>query len=230
MSTAAGIPGRWRPDPMTVAVAVLVLLAELAFVTVYVQAGRIGVARPLVAFVVPFVWINLSLLVFAFVRPSPDGGRRWPAAAISAGYFAVLAVAGGVFVFGAAGTSGGRVVLSLVPGWSPLFVLPGDPATLVVIPFKVIGYVALTYLVYVTVRDASGALVGGLVGIFSCVSCTFPVVAAVVSSLVGGGGALGAAYSNSYLLSTVVFAVTVALLSWRPSIGGFGPLERLRPG
>lgn len=225
MSTAASRHRLWPPDPMIVAVAALVLLAETAFVVVHVQTFGVGVTRPLVAFGVPFVWINASLLAVAVVRPGPDAGRRLPAAIVAGGYLAVLAVAGGLVTWGPAGTGGPRVILQAVPGWSPLVVVPGAVLNLVVLPWKAIGYLALAFLVYVTVRDASGALVGGLVGLFSCVSCTFPVIAAILSSLAGGGGAAATvAYSNSYLLSTAVFVVTVGLLAWRPSAGALRAL------
>lgn len=228
MTTPATVLERWRPDPMTVAVAALILLGELAFVTAYLQVHGTLISDPVLAVGVPFVWLNLSFLVFAVVRPrSEAGSRRWLAAAIATGYFAVLAVAGGVLVFGNAGGSEVRVLWDRVPGWSPLVVVPGDPATLVVVPFKLVGYLALTYLVYVTVRDAPGALVGGVVGLLSCVSCTFPIVAGIVSSVAGGGAMAAAVYGNSYLLSTVVFAVTVGLLAWRPAVGS---LQWLRPG
>lgn len=227
MSTEPGRVGRWRPDPMTVAVAVLVVFAELAFLTAYLQVNGAGVTDPVLAIGVPFVWVNLSLLVAAFVRPAPDAGRRLPAVAIAAGYFLVLAVAGGVLLAGDGSAFSWRVQLGLVPGWSPLVVATGGPLTVAVIPFKLTGYLALTYLVYVTVRDASGALVGGLLGLFSCVSCTLPIIAGIVSTLAGGSAFAATAYSNSYVLSTVVFAVTVGLLAWRPTVGSLrGVLDR----
>lgn len=211
---------RSNVDPMTVAVAGLVLLAEIAFVLVALRSGSVIVADPLLVLGVPFVWINLSLLVFAFVRPAHAGDRRLPAVAVATGYFAVLAVAGGLLVWNGAGSAGVRTTLQGVPGWIPLIVAGTGPLTLVVVPFKVVGYSALAYLVYVTVRDASGAVVGGLLGLLSCVSCTLPVIAALVAGFAGGAGAAAAtAYSNSYLLSTVVFAVTVGLLVWRPTVG-----------
>jgi len=228
--TATGARSRpgWRPDPMTVAFAALVLLAEFAVAVVAVQSGNTVLTRPLFAFGVPFVWINGSLLAFAFVRPGPDAGRRLPAVGVAAAYFVVLAALGGLLTWGGPGGASFRVTLAGIPGWVPMVVVGGDVVNLVIVPFKLLGYLALTYLVYVTVREASGALVGGVLGLFSCVSCSLPIVAALVSGLAGGGGAAAtAAYSNSYTLSTVVFAVTVALLAWRPSVGD---LRRLRNG
>jgi len=214
----------WPPDPMTVAIGALVLLAELAFALVALESSGTILTRPLFAFGVPFVWINGSLLAFAFVRPGPDAGRRLPAVGVAVAYFGILVALGGLLTWGGPGGSGLRVTLQGIPGWVPLVIVGGSVVNLVIVPFKLIGYLALAYLVYVTVRDASGALVGGVLGLFSCVSCSLPIVAALVSGLAGGGtAAWTAAYSNSYLLSTVVFAVTVALLAWRPSVGSLRP-------
>ena len=225
MTATGGAAARvGRIDPMVLAIGALVLLAEAAFTAVAIASNAIVVTRPLFVIGVPFVWINLSLLVFAFVRPAPDAGRRWPAAVVAGGYFAVLAVAGGLLVWSEAGGVGLRATIQGVPGWIPLIVGVAGPLSVVLVPFKVVGYVALAYLVYVTVRDASGAVVGGVLGLLSCVSCTFPVIAALVSGFAGGAGAAAAAaYSNSYLLSTVVFAVTVGLLVWRPTAGDLRP-------
>ncbi|MCF2206250.1 hypothetical protein KVP02_00980, partial [Halobacterium salinarum] len=67
-----------------------------------------------------------------------------------------------------------------------------------------------------TLADAEASLVGGLVGVFTCVSCTLPVVAAVVSSLAGGAVAVGTASALSSDAATAVFVLAVGLLAWRP--------------
>jgi hypothetical protein len=108
-------------------------------------------------------------------------------------------------------------LVGLPPGWSPSLIYTGELLHLVVLPYKVIGYVALAYLVYKTALDASSAIFGGVVGIFSCVSCSFPLIAGLVTGI-GGGSLAAATAQSSYLLSTVVFVVTVGLLYWQPSI------------
>jgi hypothetical protein len=49
----------------------------------------------------------------------------------------------------------------------------------------------------------------------SCVSCTLPVLAALVSG-VAGGSVTAVATGFSYDLSTLVFVASVGLLYWRP--------------
>jgi len=94
----------------------------------------------------------------------------------------------------------------------------GSYVNLVLMPFKVFGYLVLATLVYATVIEATKNMLSGVVGLFSCVSCTFPVLAALASGFFGSSSAVAAAvYSQSYGLSTAVFVLTVALLLWRPS-------------
>lgn len=219
MSTAQRFADRWLPGPGTVAIAVAILLAEGLLATAYVALARPGITRPLMVVLVPFVWLNCSLFVFWRIRPAATSARRSPAALVAVAYFLLLAVLGGVVGAGGGTASGLDVVWRLFPGWAPFLFYDGAVVNVLVVPFKLVGYLTLTYLVYVTAVDAAGALVGGVVGLFSCVSCTFPLIAGLLTSLTGGGGAAAAAvYGNSYLLSTAVFAVTVGLLTWRPSM------------
>jgi hypothetical protein len=199
----------------------LVLTTEFLLVVGYVLVFGVTV-RDWTLFAVPFVWINVG--GWAILRTVPtsasDRDRRL-AKLLAAGYFLVLAYFGGLVAFeGAPITTFSVNVVGIPPGWSPAVIYSGDAVNVVLLPYKVIGYLALAYLVYATALDASNALAGGLVGIFSCVSCSFPVIAGVVTGIAGGGGALAAATTEwTYLLSTLVFVVTVALLYWRPSLG-----------
>ena len=217
---------RVRPDGETLAWLGLVITTEFLLVITYILAFNVQV-RDWTLFVVPFVWLNVAGWAVYHTTPArASASKRRVAAAVAAGYFLLLAYFGGVVALGSASHSGTLSVslFGLPPGWSPSIIYTGELLHLVVLPYKVLGYVALAYLVYATALDAAGALVGGLVGVFSCVSCSFPLIAGVMTGIVGGGSALAAATAqSSYLISTVVFVVTVSLLYWRPSIvGAFG--------
>ncbi len=217
--------GQRLPTPLTVAWAGLLCTTEALLVVGYLLAVDPTVKRPLL-YVVPFVWINLAIWVVARVRPEPGPARGHRVAlAVAVGYFGLLAFVGGLAGFGGEVATGLRfAVTSLPPGWGPALLYDGNLVDVSLLPYKVVGYLALAYLVYVTVRDAAGALVGSLVGLFSCVSCTFPVVAGLVTGVAGSGTAVaGAVYGNSYLLSTAAFGLTVALLAWRPAFGDWTP-------
>lgn len=171
----------------------------------------------------PVVWITVGILAVLRVDPPPaPQKRRTIAVAVATAYFGLLAYFGGLWglpdptlpVGADLGLATGP------PGWTPRLAVNTPVVMIVIIPFKLIGYAALGYLVYVAILDAAGSAVSGVVGLLSCVSCTWPVIAAIVSSVVGSGTAAAeAAIGLSLPLSTVVFVVTVALLYWRPGWG-----------
>ncbi|WP_340100595.1 DUF7546 family protein [Salinibaculum salinum] len=216
---------RLRPDGETLAWLALVFTTEFLIVAAYVLVFDVAI-RDWTLFVVPFVWINVAGWAIYHTTPAPSlARRRRIAGAIAGGYFLLLSYFGGIFAVHSHdhGPVGGFTVdfVGLPPGWSPSLLYTGEMVHLVFLPYKVIGYIALAYLVYKTALDASSAIFGGLVGIFSCVSCSFPLIAGIVTGVVGGGSALAAATAqSSYLLSTVVFVITVGLLYWQPSIRG----------
>jgi hypothetical protein len=224
MSTATAV--RARLDRETLVYAAVLLNTELLLVLLYVLFVGPRITHPLF-YVYPFVWINAAVAGVWWVgRPTAPRREKLVAGAIAVGYFLLVGYAGGLYGPSAQPT-GLRVALtSLPPGWSPALLYGGEAVQLALLSFKLVGYAGLAYLVYVTVIDAAGGLVGGVLGLLSCVSCTLPVIAGVLSGVIGGGGALvAAATAQSYALSTVVFVVTVALLSWRPTMAD---LARLR--
>ena len=170
----------------------------------------------------PVVWFAVG--TWALGRPSPgpaDGRTRRVAAAVGVGYFLLLAFVGGV-VGPSPGVATGLTVqvTSLPPGWNPAVLYAGETVQFALVPYATFGYAVLSYLVYATAIEAKSAVAGGALGLFSCVSCTLPVVASVVGGFVGGAGALTAAASSlTYGVGTAVFVVTVLLLSFRPGIG-----------
>jgi len=170
----------------------------------------------------PFVWINVGL--WAVVRTLPAGTgasehQRLLAGALATGYVGVLAYTGGLVGAGMAEGAGVvRVVWTTIPpGWGPAVTYAGDLATLTLVPYKIVGYLALAYLVYATMLDAARSAVTGVLGLLSCVSCSWPVLASLATGVAGGGSGIAAAVSTgSYGLSTLVFVATVGLLYWRP--------------
>ncbi|MDG5778279.1 hypothetical protein VB773_15070 [Haloarculaceae archaeon H-GB2-1] len=198
----------------------LLVNTELLVLLAYGVLGSTSLRDPLAVryWLYPFVWINVGLWAVLRTRPAPSSTRhRRLAAVLAVGYFGLLAYTGGV-VGHAHQATGLRISWwALPPGWGPAVLYNGMGLSLNILPYKVFGYGALAYLVYATVLDAVGSAVTGLLGLLSCVSCTWPVLASLVTGVVGSGTAIaGAVYAQSYGLSTVVFVVTVALLYWRP--------------
>jgi len=86
---------------------------------------------------------------------------------------------------------------------------------LYLVPFEVLGYASLAYLVYANVLDLTRSTFSGALGLVTCVGCTVPVLTPLVGVL--GGPAAGlttTAYAWSYDIGTIIFLLTVGLLSW----------------
>jgi hypothetical protein len=209
-------PAAIRPSRETLLYGGLLLNAEVLALLVYALQDDVHLVQPRYA-IYGLLWVNVGLWALWRTDVGPaDRSTRRKAGALAVGYFAVLAVAGGLVGPGAPGAAGGASIAMLPPGWGPALLYSG-PVTLVLMPAKVIGYVALAYLVYATAVDAAGAAVSGILGFFSCVSCSWPIVASLASSVLGGGTALATtALGASYDISTAVFLLTVGLLYWRP--------------
>jgi len=212
--------GRFRPRRETLLWGALVLNTEIGLLFAYVAFGGSDVLtlRGLGIMLYPFVWINVGL--WAIVRtkvPAASPRNRRIAALLAVGYFGVLAYTGGL-IGHSHQAFGLRIAWRTIPpGWAPTVTYGGEFVRLVLTPYKVIGYVALAYLVYATILDAAGSAVTGVLGLLSCVSCSWPVLASLATAALGtGSGLASAAQNQSYAISTVVFVATVALLYWRP--------------
>lgn len=204
----------------------IVLNVEAMLVLVYWVASPTTITDPLIL-VYPFVWINLAIWAVSSVdQPVASRRRRLGAATLTSVYFVVLMIVGGLIGPGHAfhGHSHGgdavRVaVTSMPPGWSPALLYGGDLVRFSLFPYKLVGYLALSYLVFVTLLDIDGSVLSGAIGFASCVSCTWPVLGTAVTALFGGGSVLATVATNQpYGLSTLVYVTSVGLLVWRPSI------------
>lgn len=182
----------------------------------------------------PFVWINAGVVGVVHVTPRPTSRRAQVGAGVVAGlYFLVLAGLTGLVsvdpasLLGAASRHGhshayvhGLQVTMTVPGWGPRIGYAGSGFSVNLVPFRVVGYLALSYLVYAALCDLASAAVSGVLGLGSCLSCTLPVAGSLSAGLVGGAGAVAALSTLSVDLSTAVFVGSVLLLALRPSLGG----------
>lgn len=214
-----------RISPVAVGVLVLAILAELALLVAYL--GLTNAEATSVRYLLyPFVWINLGM--WAVVTANPiDASRRvqWIGAVGAVLYLLVLAYFGGLLQLShighshGHGTSGLSVFMALPPGWGPTIVYDHAAFTVTLVPYKLIGYLALTYLVYTALLDTVTAAVSGAVGLLTCVSCSWPVFASLITGVAGGSTAAAVVYSYSIDLSTLAFVLAVGVLVWRPSIG-----------
>jgi hypothetical protein len=212
VTTRLGRP--WpRPRRRTLAALAAVCLVEALALGAYVRVSPGGVTAPRYL-LYPFVWLNVAGLAVLGTRVFPAPARRVrTAAAVAVGYFLVLAAIDGTVALSPGTPTGVAVHWGLPPGWGPLVVADLGPVRVAPVPYRTLGYAAVAYLLYATVRETASGVLGGVVGLFSCVSCTLPVVAALLSG-VGGGSAAAAATTFSHDLSTAVFLATVVALAW----------------
>lgn len=208
----------WLPDRSLLLMGAVVLNTELLLVLVYLATSGVGVTDPLF-YVWPFVWFNAGMWAVWTVERPEAGPRASALAGLLAGaYLLVLGYFGGLFAFGGS-DAGLRLALDRPPGWGPALIYSGTAITIALTPFKVVGYLVLSYLVAVTILDTAAGAWSGVVGLFSCVSCSWPIVATVLTSVFGSASAVGAvALDQAYFLSTLGYLSAVALLVWRPDL------------
>ncbi|QLG60948.1 DUF7546 family protein [Halorarum salinum] len=171
----------------------------------------------------PFVWITVGLWAVAAVDVRPDAPRshRVAAAFVAVAYFLVLAwLAGLVAVYAGSHAHShayvhGFQVSMAAPGWGPRIAYVTHAFHVYFVPYRVLGFLALAYLVYATVLDATAAALSGTLGLAACVGCTFPVFASFVAGVVGPGVATSVT-GLSVDISTAVYLVAVGLLVVRP--------------
>lgn len=213
MSATARLRRPFQRRELVVAVAAICAVEALALgAYLRLSPGQVTAWRYLLY---PFVWLNVALLVVVRTDVAPASARRRAiASALAVGYLLALAAIDGTLAL-APGT-GLTVHWGLPPGWGPLVIADVGPLQLSPVPYRTAGYAAIAYLLYGALVETSSRALGGLLGLFSCVSCTLPMIGVALSG-VAGGSVAAAATTWSYDLSTAVFLVTVAVLSWQRS-------------
>ncbi|WP_435360767.1 DUF7546 family protein [Haloarchaeobius sp. DFWS5] len=219
-SNAATQTGDGLPSERVLWFALLCSL-ELFVVVAYFQLTSATVTS--IRYVLyPFVWINLGVAAVATTRPfSAPRRQRLVAIAVAVGYFLLLAWLVGMVRVHPGGSAHGPVGLSLSlpsPGWGPTLTYASEHGHLALVPFRVVGYLALAYLVYATVLDSLAATATGLVALFSCVSCAVPLLSSLATSTGGSAAMLTTVYTYGMDVSTAVFVVALALLYYRPGV------------
>lgn len=223
MSRTDSAPAWSVPAPLRTAVLALGVQSVLAIA--YLVLTDAGLTAPTML-VVPFVWVTVAVVAVRHAhRPAVGRASRWIAGGIGASYALGLAwLTSTVSPAMNPGTSANLVLLP--PGWGPLFRYSGSQVALTLIPYRLVGIVALGYLVSLALRDVVdeglSVGVGGLVALGSCASCALPLVASAAGALGGAGLGVGAAPTvggGTYLLGTAAFVLAAWVLAARPLQG-----------
>lgn len=210
------LSARLLPEGEEVAWLGLLIAAELLVLAAFfgLTPNRITSVRYVLY---PFVWINLALwAVYRVEPPSAPDRARLVAGVVAGGYFLLLATLAGLLTIelGAghshAHMSGWQLTMS-TPGWGPRIGYVGSNWHVNLVPYRVIGYLGLAYLIYATVLDAVTAALSGVVGLASCIGCAFPLVESVAFGLLGAGS-VAAVTSFAIDISTAMFVLAVLLL------------------
>ena len=112
-------------------------------------------------------------------------------------------------------TTGIQVTMA-APGWGPRVALVTHSFYINLVPYRVVGYLALAYLVYGAVIDAARSAIPGVVGVASCIGCSFPLLASALVGLTGSATLVSTVFPLSVDLSTAAYVLAVGLLYWRP--------------
>jgi len=219
MSTTTYQVDRFEIRKDTLLWGVLLLNTELILLLGY-QLLSNNVISQLSSAIIPFVWINIALWVVARTDlPTVQYRTRVVGIAVATVYFGLLSYFGGLWTVGPS-QFGWRFAVSLAapsPGWTPIVHVDTALFQIDVIFYQFVGYLALGYLIYASILRTAGSAVVGVLGLLSCVSCNWPLFAAMITTVFGSSTAVaGAVLNNSYIVSTFVFVLTVALLHYRP--------------
>jgi hypothetical protein len=221
--------GQWSRDrdvPLEAILAFNVIFAvQLLAALVYGLVFEVS-PRSLHLFLIPFLWITVSILAVFYTDPvdaSPQ--RKLVAGTVSGLFFTVF-----LFLSGSAGTAtelfepvtgsaGFGLSFDQSLGWGPVLYYAGDWIAMRVIPYQFVGYLALSYLIYAALLDVASSAKAGLLGLVLCPGCTVSLFAPVFASAAGISSAFAILVRYTYEISTVFFVVAVALMYWDPSLG-----------
>lgn len=197
------------PIRAAVATAVVATVALLTAIATYLRLtdAVITTGRSLSY---PVVWIVTSLTAAVWIGLTVRGRpRRWRGVAIGGGYTLVIAWLTGLL----GATTGGFPlrVHAAPPGWGLIILYDSGLLRLSIVPFKLIAYLALGYVIYALVAAHRGSIRAAAVGVFSCVSCTGPLLVAIIGA-VGGTQATTAVATAGYDIATVALVATFGLL------------------
>lgn len=217
MSTLS-TPGRWMAslDVEWGAVRpwIAVFLLEIYAVIAYFQLTGATPTAELRYLLYPLVWMTVAVwAILAVDLKSESQLRTVLASAIGIVYFLGLLWVPGNLGFGVPGSEFALRTEMYSPGWGPLVVVSAPWLSLFLVPFEVIGYAGLSYLVIGNVLQLSRGTFSGALGLVTCVGCTVPVLVPLVGLLGGPATSLTTtAYAYSYDIGTLLFVSTMALL------------------
>ena len=199
----------------------LLLFLELLLAIIYASSPNIVLTDPIVL-VYPFIWINVGIVAVILLKPTSITLRKKiPSAFLGIMYFCILSYFSSILTLGHSfhghvssdhNFGFGIIISSIPPGWAPAFFYTGVLVSVYIFLFQLVGYLSLSYLVYRSILRFNKSALSGLIGIFSCVSCTWPLIGTYLGGISGISFSLIMSTHQSYGISTLVFISTALLL------------------
>lgn len=176
-------------------------------------------------FLIPFIWTTVSIVTVWYTESVSRGWRPTAlAGAVAVGYLSLFLWLSGTVGFTPSqvepitGDLGFGVEAGRSLGWGPVIYYSGEWIGARIIPYQIIGYLALSYLVYVTVLDATRSASAGTLGLILCPGCAAAALVPAFGGIAGLSAALSFFLQYSYEIATVMFVVAMGWLYYQPSI------------
>jgi hypothetical protein len=175
-------------------------------------------------YLIPFVWITIGILAVWYTTPSNRNTQHTIIGAIVAvSYFFLILYLSGMIgptraaIEATAGSSSIGVEWHRPLGWGPILTYSGNRFAVTLIPYQVIGYLALSYLIYAAILDISKSATAGVIGLAPCPGCAAPLLAPLLAGAAGTSSAFVFLISYTYEIATILFVGAVGLLYWQPT-------------
>ncbi|WP_336326713.1 DUF7546 family protein [Halovenus sp. HT40] len=176
-------------------------------------------------FLIPFIWTTVSVIAVWYTDSVSRGWKPTAlAGAVAVGYLSLFLWLSGTVGFTPeqvepiTGDLGFGVEVGRSLGWGPILYYSGEWIGARIIPYQIIGYLALSYLVYVTVLDATRSASAGTLGLILCPGCAAAALVPAFGGIAGVSAALSFFLQYSYELATIMFVVAMGWLYYQPSI------------
>lgn len=226
MATSTLAQWREASDPryralflFNVLVAVQVIAALVYGVVFEVSPTRVT------TFLLPFVWIAVSVLAVWWTDTAERSPRlKLLAGGVACGYLLVFLYLSGTIGTAAdqfelvTGAFGLGVETDRTLGWGPVVYYSGEFLGARIHPYQLLGYVALSYLIYAAVLDSLRSASAGVIGVALCPACALAAVSPVIAGLAGTLSAFTLFFQYNYEIATVIFVGAMGLLYWRPPV------------
>jgi hypothetical protein len=200
------------------ALAVCLLVGVLS----YAVLADVAILEPRYAFY-PVIWITVgAAAVSRAPRAVGSTRRRILAGTVAAAYLALLLWFTGTVYVMPEWMYSASIFATGLPGWAPIVTFMLGPIGGSIVPFVLLGYVALAYLTYVSLTRATRGLAAAVLGPVTCVGCVAAGVSGLLAlaggtgatvAVAGASGGAGPLATVAYDAATVVYVVAVTALA-----------------